>query len=114
MQPGHDSYKAQQSSPPFNVTTDVAQVRGGETVDGNKQQLLKSYKLFTDHLKFLECIMNFMTFLFTNTVTIYAKNGEKFKGFYVQARDEKGTPIGTFNENTNAKTHSCSGIKSVR
>lgn len=58
--------------------------------------------------------MNFMTFLFTNTVTIYAKNGEKFKGFYVQARDEKGTPIGTFNENTNAKTHSCSGIKSVR
>ncbi|OXA44906.1 putative defense protein isoform X2 [Folsomia candida] len=79
MKPGHDQYKPQaSSSSPGNVTTDITQVRGGETVD----------------------------------VTIYARNGEKFKGFYIQARDEKGAPIGTFNENTYVKTHSCGGIKS--
>lgn len=37
MKPGHDQYKPQaSSSSPGNVTTDITQVRGGETVDGNE------------------------------------------------------------------------------
>ncbi len=34
MTPGHDKTKAQQSSPPYSVTTDVTQVSGGNTVEG--------------------------------------------------------------------------------
>lgn len=34
MTPGHDKYKPQSSTAPYNVTTDIAQVTGGETVEG--------------------------------------------------------------------------------
>ncbi|ODN05539.1 putative defense protein 3 [Orchesella cincta] len=46
-------------------------------------------------------------------VELKGKNGEKFKGFYIQARDQDGSPIGLFqspNENE-SKAHTCFGVK---
>ncbi|CAG7819702.1 unnamed protein product, partial [Allacma fusca] len=39
--------------------------------------------------------------------------GSAFKGFYVQARDSEGNPVGSFLSNKLTETHSCFGKKSV-
>ncbi|CAG7837712.1 unnamed protein product [Allacma fusca] len=39
-------------------------------------------------------------------------NGTAFRGFYVQARDSEGNPVGSFLPNNLTETHSCFGKKS--
>jgi hypothetical protein len=45
-------------------------------------------------------------------VTLHGLGNHTFKGFYLQARGSKNTPIGMFNSNSLAKTHSCGGVRS--
>jgi len=58
-------------------------------------------------------LINAFIRLFYGTVTIFGNDGRQFIGYYVQARDMKNSPIGMFNGNTLAKTHSCGGIRGV-
>jgi len=44
-------------------------------------------------------------------VTLHGLGNRTFKGYYLQARGSKDTPIGMFNSNSLAKTHSCGGIR---
>jgi len=47
-----------------------------------------------------------------NIEVILRSTGDaKFKGFYIQGRDDKGNPVGSFEINKVAKAHSCGGIK---
>jgi len=47
------------------------------------------------------------------TVTLKGVGGEQFIGFYLQARDANGIPIGTFSPNELTKVHNCGDIKAV-
>jgi len=40
-------------------------------------------------------------------VQVVLYGSEPFKGFYLQARDQNGTPIGSFTRNDIVKTHNC-------
>ncbi|CAL8097095.1 unnamed protein product [Orchesella dallaii] len=62
-----------------------------------------------------EIVLNKQSMLGGNNlqVVLKGKNGEKFKGFYLQIRDQNGSPIGLFqspNENE-SRAHTCFGIK---
>lgn len=49
------------------------------------------------------------------SVVIQGKQNEKFKGFYIQARDQDGHPIGTFliPDEKEAGVHDCFASKKV-
>ena len=47
------------------------------------------------------------------SVTLKSTGTAKFKGFYLQGRNEDSKPVGSFANNDVAKTHSCGGIRSV-
>lgn len=48
-------------------------------------------------------------------VEIRGKNGETFRGFYIQVRDQDGGPIGTFlsPDENEASAHNCFNMKNV-
>ncbi len=49
------------------------------------------------------------------SVIIQGTNNQKFKGFYIQARDQDGHPIGTFliPDEKEAGVHNCFDLKNV-
>jgi len=47
----------------------------------------------------------------TVDITLFGNDGKQFIGYYLQARDSKNSPVGMFNPNSLAKTHSCGGIR---